>query len=115
MNNMPDWVASHPGAVTVSDREHRIIYMNDAAVATWAAKGGKGLVGQHLHACHSERSRAIIDRLLAEGGVNAYTIEKEGRRKLIHQSAWRDEAGRVAGLVELSIVLPPDMPHFVRG
>jgi len=115
MSDMPDWVTSLPGAVTVSDASHRIVYMNDAAAATWEARGGKALVGGDLLACHGERSAAIIDRLLAEGGTNVYTIEKAGKRKLIYQSAWRDGSGAVAGLVELSLVLPPDMPHFVRG
>ncbi|MBU0927035.1 MAG: PAS domain-containing protein [Spirochaetes bacterium] len=112
---MPDWVTRLPGAVTVSDRDRRIVYMNDAAAATWAAKGGRALIGSSLEACHNERSRGIIDGLLSSGGVNVYTIEKAGVKKLIHQSAWRDESGAVAGLVELSLVLPEGMPHFVRG
>ena len=56
-----------------------------------------------------------IDRLLAEGGRNVYTIDKAGQKKLIFQSAWRDGSGEVAGLVELSLVLPEGMPHYVRG
>ncbi len=115
MQTIPDWARAFPGAVTVSDAEHRIIYMNDKAAATFADKGGASLVGTSLMACHNERSRGIIDKLLAEGGLNVYTIEKKGQKKLIYQSAWRDETGAVAGLVELSLVLPEDMPHFVRG
>lgn len=115
LHGMPDWVRAFPGAVTVSDREHRIVYMNDKAAATFQASGGRDLVGGDLKACHNERSKAIIDRLLAEGGVNAYTIEKQGQKKLIYQSAWRDESGAVAGLVELSLVLPGELPHFVRS
>jgi hypothetical protein len=89
--------------------------MNDKAAATFEKDGGRALVGTSLMACHNERSRAIIDGLLAEGGQNVYTIDKAGQKKLIFQSAWRDETGQVAGLVELSMVLPPEMPHFVRG
>ena len=65
--------------------------------------------------------RFIIDagpdfrqQMLREGTTNAYTIEKRGVRKLIYQTPWYEE-GKVAGLVEYSIVLPPDMPHKVRG
>ncbi|MBP7263208.1 MAG: PAS sensor protein [Spirochaetia bacterium] len=112
---MPDWVTGFPGAVTVSDARHRIVYMNDKSAATFAADGGRALIGSDLKACHNEHSKAIIDRLLAEGGTNVYTIEKKGQKKLIYQSAWRDESGQVAGLVELSLVLPPDLPHFVRS
>ena len=115
MPTMPDWVTGFPGAVTVSDRGHRIVYMNDKAAATFEKDGGRALVGTSLMACHDERSRAIIGRLLESGGQNVYTIDKAGQKKLIFQSSWRDETGQVAGLVELSLVLPPEMPHFVRS
>jgi hypothetical protein len=109
-----DWAKTFPGAVTVTDRDLAILYMNDRAVSTFESRGGAALAGSDLMACHGERSRAIIARLLEEGGQNVYTIDKGGQRKLIYQSAWRDASGEVAGLVELSLVLPPDMPHFVR-
>lgn len=32
---------------------------------------------------------------------------------MIYQTVWKKD-GEVAGLVELSIVLPPDIPHYVR-
>jgi hypothetical protein len=112
---MPDWVQAFPGAVTISDLDHRIVYLNDKAAATWADKGGKALLGTDLHACHNDRSRQIIDRLLAEGGTNVYTIEKQGQRKIIYQSTWKDGEGTVAGLVELSLPIPMDMPHYIRS
>lgn len=115
MQSMPDWITSFPGAVMVSDLEHRIIYMNDKSAATYEKDGGRALLGQEMMGCHNERSKAIIQKLVESGGQNVYTIDKAGQKKLIYQSAWRDESGAVAGLVELSLVLPPDMPHFVRG
>lgn len=115
MNTLPDWVTSFPGAVTVSDLNHRIVYMNDRSATTYEPDGGRALIGRELMACHNERSKGIIDGLLRSGGQNVYTIEKAGQKKLIFQSAWRDEKGDVAGLVELSLVLPPDMPHYVRS
>jgi transcriptional regulator with PAS, ATPase and Fis domain len=115
MHDLPDWVTSFPGAVTVSDMDHRIIYMNDKSAATYAADGGRALIGHELMACHNERSKAMIQSLLESGGQNVYTIDKAGQKKLIFQSAWRDETGQVAGLVEVSMVLPPGMPHYVRG
>ena len=65
--------------------------------------------------CHSERSRAIIARLLETGGKNVYTIEKRGVRKLIYQTVWRDESGAVRGLVEFSMEIPETMPHYIRN
>lgn len=115
MNELPDWVTSFPGAVTVSDSALRIIYMNDKSAATYVKEGGRALIGKPLMACHNERSKAIVQNLLDSGGQNVYTIDKAGQKKLIYQSAWRDASGAVAGLVELSLVLPADMPHFVRS
>ncbi len=114
MSRMPDWVTGFPGAVTVSDAEHRVVFMNDAAASTWESKGGKTLVGKDLLDCHNDRSKAIIEELLSSGGTNVYTVEKNGVRKLIYQSAWKDPSGGVAGLVEISLVLPEEIPHMVR-
>ena len=58
-------------------------------------------------------AKEIIRNLLETGGSNAYTIEKEGLRKMIYQTAWRID-GEVAGLVEISMVIPTDMPHYIR-
>jgi hypothetical protein len=85
--------------------------MNDKAKATFAAHGD--LIGKSLIPCHNERSRAIIADLLASGGSNAYTILKNGMKKMIYQTAWK-ENGEVAGLVEISMVIPEDMPHYIR-
>lgn len=115
MNNLPDWVYSFPGAVTVANKELKIIYMNEAAATNWASKGGKTLIGGELIDCHNERSRSIIARLIKDGGTNVYTIEKAGKRKLIYQSDWKDQNGEICGLVEVSMVLPENMPHYVRS
>jgi len=113
--DMPDWVTGFPGAVTVSDADNRILWMNDKAAAVFADDGGRSLIGGDLQACHNDRSRGIITRMLADGVPNIYTIEKKGVKKLIYQTPWKDEAGRIAGLVELSMEIPFDMPHFVRS
>lgn len=109
---IPDWAKEMNCAVTVCDTEGIIIYMNDKAKATFASHGD--LVGKSLMGCHSDRSKGIIAHLLETGGYNAYTIEKEGLRKMIYQTAWKQD-GKVAGLVEISMVIPQDMPHYIRG
>lgn len=114
MSTMPDWVTGFLGAVTVTGADHTVLYMNDAAAETFKARGGRDLVGKNLLSVHNERSQGIIEDLLATGGTNVYTIEKNGVKKLIYQSAWRNGEGEVAGLVEVSLVLPPGMPHFNR-
>ena len=112
---VPDWAYGMGCAVTVADADCRIIYMNERSRQTFAARGGADLIGHNLMDYHNDRSKAIIRRLLAEGSTNCYTIEKEGLHKMIFQTAWRDAEGRVAGLVELSMVIPEDMPHYVRS
>ena len=44
---------------------------------------------------------------------NVYTIEKAGVKKLIYQAPWY-RGGEYAGVVELSVEIPFQMPHFVR-
>jgi PAS domain-containing protein len=107
------WVEEFPGAVTVCDKDGRILEMNEKAVRTFEKDGGAALVGRSLLDCHPEPSRSRVEELLALGQANVYTIEKRGVRKLIFQAPWH-EHGVYRGLVELSLELPANMPHFVR-
>lgn len=110
----PAWMNGIDVAVTVCDRQGVIVYMNDKSVRTFAADGGKALLGKNLMACHPEPARRKILDIMAAGTSNSYTIEKNGVKKLIHQVSWF-ENGALAGLVEFSLVIPLDLPHFVRG
>lgn len=105
------WANEVDCAVTVCDTEGVILYMNEKARATFAKHGD--LIGRNLFDCHSERSREMIRRMLASGGTNAYTIEKQGVRKMIYQTAWKKH-GEVRGLVEISMEIPREMPHYIR-
>ena len=107
-----EWAKGMNCAVTVCDADGIIVYMNDKARETYKKHGD--LIGKNLYDCHSERSRGIIRRILATGGSNAYTIEKQGVHKVIYQTAWKKD-GRVAGIVEISMVTPAELPHYVRG
>ena len=71
------------------------------------------MIGKNLFECHSEGARAKIRHMLATGESNAYTITKNGQRKVIYQTPWRRD-GRVAGMVEISMVVPGEMPHYER-
>lgn len=108
---IPDWANEMNCAVTVCDKEGVILYMNDKAKETFAKHGD--LIGKSLIPCHNENSRAIIAKLLETGGTNSYTIQKNGQKKMIYQTAWK-ENGEVAGLVEISMVIPEEMPHYIR-
>lgn len=106
------WADEMNCAVTVCDTEGIILYMNGKARATYAKEGN--LIGKNIFGCHSERSREIIRRLLSDGGSNAYTIEKNGVRKMIYQTAWR-VGGEIKGLTEISMEIPEELPHYIRN
>jgi transcriptional regulator with PAS, ATPase and Fis domain len=110
---MGPWINEFPSAITVCDQEGKILFMNQKAQQTFAKYGGEKLLGQSLYDCHNSTSQEKIRNLLKNGGSNIYTIEKKGEKKLIYQSAWWQN-GVVQGLVEISIILPTEIPHFVR-
>ncbi|HEY5999199.1 MAG TPA: PAS domain-containing protein [bacterium] len=108
-----EWVETVGMAVTVCDAAGIIVAMNERSARTFAKSGGKALIGTSALDCHPEPARSKLVALLREGRANTYTIEKKGRRWLIHQAPWfRD--GAFAGFVEVSVPLPEGMPHFVR-
>lgn len=111
LDKIKNWAEDVDYAVTICDDKCQILYMNRRSRETFAKHGD--IIGNNLMDCHPEHAQKTIRRLLTEGGSNAYTIQKNGVRKLIFQSAWKRD-GKIAGLVETSMVLPPDMPHFNR-
>lgn len=112
LDQLAHWADEVDYAVTICDADCKIIYMNKRSHDTFC-KNGEDLIGKNLMDCHPEHARKIIRRLLSEGGSNVYSITKKGVNKLIFQSSWKRD-GKIAGLVETSMVLPPDMPHFNR-
>jgi PAS domain S-box-containing protein len=108
------WAKELGVAITVCDADGIILEMNDLAVKMFEQEGGERLVGTNLLECHPEPSRSKLRELLQKQRTNVYTIEKNGIKRLIHQSPWYSN-GRYAGLVELSLEIPTAMPHFVRA
>ena len=109
-----EWVRAFPGAVTVCDRAGVILEMNERSVKSFAEDGGAALIGTNALDCHPEPARTRLAGLLASGRTNVYTVEKNGVKKLIYQAPWYHD-GAYAGFVELSLEIPLDLPHFVRG
>ncbi len=98
-------------AITVSDTEGNIIDMNQKSADV--NSHGEKIIGNNLFNCHPERAAAILRDLYATQRLNAYTIEKNGVKKLIYQTPWYDN-GEFGGLIELSLEIPFEMPHYVR-
>ncbi|MGD0115955.1 MAG: PAS domain-containing protein [Dehalococcoidia bacterium] len=109
-----EWVKGFPAPVVVSDVGGTIVEMNAKAVEWFANRGGRDLLGKSLFEVHQEPSQSKIKELLGTKGTNVYTIERDGVRTLVYQSPWYRD-GTLAGLVELLLAVPPEIPHHVRA
>jgi transcriptional regulator with PAS, ATPase and Fis domain len=109
----PDWIEALPTEVTVTDAAGTIIAMNARSRETFAADGGGALVGRSVFDCHPEAARAKTEALYARQQPNHYTIRKAGQRKIVHQVPYFTD-GAFAGIVEISVPIPDDLPHFDR-
>jgi len=107
------WVKEFRGPVIVSDTSGIITEMNDRAIEWFASRGGKELLGKSLFDVHSEAAQGEIKRLLEKREANVYTIERQGVRSLVYQAPWYRD-GAFAGLVELLLEVPSEIPHHVH-
>ncbi len=108
------WIETLGISAMATDSQGEVIDMNREAARTFEEDGGLDLIGKNLADCHSQASNEIIDRLMRNGETNIYTIGKKGKKKLIYQAPWFQQDGSVGGLVEISIPLPGEIPHFNR-
>jgi nitrogen-specific signal transduction histidine kinase len=108
-----EWMDSLDASITICDKEGIITYMNEKAAAGFSKYGGFKLLGSNLLDCHSEPSKIILKDMLDKASEKTYTIEKNGVKKLICQKPIF-EMGEFAGIIEIVIVLPSDMPHHLR-
>lgn len=111
MQDCIDWAEKICCALTICDKECKILYMNERSRATFARHGD--IIGHDLMQYHPPHAQAKIREMLTEGTTNAYTISKGGIKKLVFQTPWWKD-GEVGGLAEFSIPLPSDMPHYDR-
>ena len=100
-------------AVTVCAKDGTILDMNGKSRKTNLRPGQESILGQNVLDCHPEPARSLLEDMLRNPRTNVYTVEKEGLKKLIFQTPWYDE-GEYAGFMELSMVLPENIPHRVR-
>ncbi len=108
-----DWIEKFPGAITICNTDGIILEMNDEAMNTFKEYGGDKLIGSNVLDCHPEPAKTKLKELIQSQKKNIYTIEKNGTKKLIYQSPWYKD-GKHAGIVELSLEIPFEMPHFIR-
>ena len=113
LSHIPAMTNELPFAITVCDTEATILYMNNRSISTFQKYGGAQIVGTSLFEYHHGPAAAKLRELLDTQSKSAYTIEKNGNKKMIYQSPWYKD-GEFAGLIELSFELPWEMMHFVR-
>ncbi len=114
MEHKNDWIEGFIGAITVCDVNGVVLEMNDASASVFEANGGYAMIGKEMFSCHSPASQEKLKSMIANQKSNVYTIEKHGQKKLIYQHPWYKD-GQFAGFVEISLPIPDEMPHFVRG
>ncbi len=101
-------------AVTICDKEGKILEMNDKSRKTFLKPGQEDLIGKNVLDCHPEPAHSLLADMLQNPRTNVYTIEKKGVKKLIYQTPWYVE-GEFMGFMELSMEIPFEMNHCVRG
>lgn len=98
-------------AVTVCDENGIVVAFNDSSEKV----NGEGLEGKDLlNECHPPHVAAKLRKMMDERSTNVYTISKGNVKKLIYQTPWYRN-GEFAGMVEFSLPIPDEMPHYVRG
>jgi transcriptional regulator with PAS, ATPase and Fis domain len=109
-----NWTNGIDFAITVCDKNGVITHMNDKSIKTFENDGGAKLIGTNVLDCHPEPSRTQLSGMLQTEKKNVYTIEKNGKKKLIYQTPYYDN-DEYKGFVELSLEIPEVMENFVRG
>ena len=92
-------------SVVICDLDHKIIYMNPAAVKRYAKRGGAALVGKSLLDCHNENSNGMIKKVVAwflqsTDNNMIYTYHNEKENNDVYMVALRDDRGTVIGYYE---------------
>lgn len=85
--------------------DHTILYMNPAAIARYAKRGGAALVGQSLLDCHNAGSNAMIEKVVAWFAQDrshniVYTFRNDQEDKDVYMVALRDGGGALIGYYE---------------
>lgn len=83
-------------AIVICNIRHEIIYMNPAAVDSYAKRGGDKLIGRSILECHNEESvqkiKKVVEWFAASPENNiVYTFYNEKQNKDVYMVALREE------------------------
>lgn len=92
-------------SVVICNLQHKIIYMNPAAIRRYQKHGGSELIGKRLMDCHNEDSRKKIEKVVEWFGKNEennmiYTFYNEKENKDVYMVALRDSNKKLIGYYE---------------
>ena len=92
-------------SIVLCGLDHTILYMNPAAIRSYAKHGGTALVGRSLANCHNAHSnemiQTVVDWFAASPEHNLiYTYHNEKQNKDVYMVALRDEDGTLIGYYE---------------
>ena len=92
-------------SIVLCGLDHTILYMNPAAIRSYAKHGGAALVGRSLANCHNAHSnemiQTVVDWFAASPEHNLiYTYHNEKQNKDVYMVALRDEDGTLIGYYE---------------
>lgn len=98
-------VDSDIAPIVICETDHKIVYMNPAAVERYAKKGGASLIGQSLLDCHNDKSNEKIISIVEWFGMDSdnnrvFTFHNPKENKDVYMIALRDENGRLIGYYE---------------
>lgn len=99
--------------VVLCGLDHTILYMNPAAVARYANRGGELLVGKSLLDCHNAASNAMIEKVMAwfaqsPSHNRIFTFRNPKENKDVYMVALRDGEGRLIGYYEKHAYRTPE-------
>lgn len=107
------WYKVFPGAITVTDKAGIILEMNDKSEEMFKNDGGYALIGHNAITCHKEPTQSKVRKMYETEQPNIYSITKNGKKQLVYQTPYFID-DKFAGVVEICLDLPDEVPHFDR-
>jgi PAS domain-containing protein len=104
-------------SIVLCDLNHKILYMNPAAIRNYAKRGGEKLIGQNLFGCHNSHSQELIKKTLDWFQASAdhniiYEFHNEKENRDAYTVALRDEEGKLIGYYEKHEYRNPETAKF---
>ncbi|MCD8187854.1 MAG: PAS domain-containing protein [Ruminococcus sp.] len=106
-------VDSDCAPIVICNLEHKIIYMNPAAIQRYSKRGGSKLIGSSLLDCHNSESNEkifkVIDWFRGDSSNNRiFTFHNPKENKNVYMVALRSETNELIGYYEKHELRTPE-------